>query len=186
MPTEIYEIKERSERFLLFKWMKLSAIYLGSWLGLWGILFIILYVPTRKTGYSGINADGNRAWLETNWDLMTTSILWLALAVVVYYIITKSRYRQIKKFEFDDDEKELRIYCYDHFTHIPSKLVFNYKSLGSELTESRNFIYGDHSSLSIISSGNIKAKIGGSSNDWQKLPNTLKRIDGKIRSINTT
>lgn len=183
MSTEIYGIKNKSEPLIFFKWLKLFAIWLGSWWGIWGILFIILYVPTHRTAFSGLDKENNRIWLLDNWDTITTLIPWLAVAIVVYYVVSTAWYDRIDRFEFDDEKEELRIFCYGYFTHFPGNVFIPYKSLSAELLSDRNFLYGDYLILKIMRNSHVEARITKTSRDWQRLPNTINRVFERIKSI---
>ncbi|QSE99000.1 hypothetical protein [Fulvivirga lutea] len=179
---EVYQVKERRE-LLFFKWLKLIAFWLAAWWGIWGLLFIVAYTKTRRTGFSGINEENNRQFIADHWDVITTTIPWLAVAVVAYYVISTAWFDKIDRFEFDDEKEELRMFCYGYFTHLPGNVFIPYRNLSSELYTDSNFVYGDFIVLKIKRSSHTEARITGSSSHWQKLPNTIHRVHEKIESI---
>jgi len=185
METKIYEIKNKTERFIFFKWLKLVAFFLGSWWGLHILLFIILYVPTSKTGFLGLNAEENRQWLENNSEWVYNLILYIAIGIVIYYVYVMIKSKQVEKFIFNDNERLLTIFYKSYFLHIPSKEEYKYEYLNSTIDFKNNYLYGEHIVLRIYLDSKRIVNIDGSSSDWQRLPNFLKRINERIENFKT-
>lgn len=152
MEIEVYELKSKIEPFILGKLLTLLAIFIGSFVGLWSALFIFLLAPSRRNGF-GINEKRNRTWLDNNWNLISDLILYLAIAIVLYYMYSKIRYGQVDQFTFNDSERKLLVKFKNYFLHTPYSKKYSYDDLNSSIRSDSNLLYGDHLILTIRSKG---------------------------------
>jgi hypothetical protein len=170
MENAIYELKNKRERFIVFKFLQLIALYLLSWLGLWG-MFLFSFRRTRPE------------FSEDTIALTSDVIIYLSLAIVVYYVFSKVKNRQVEKAIFDYSNSQLTVVYKSYFLHIPGKGIYPFLNLSSTLTPKSNLFYGEHFILRVYHKNKRVVYIGGSADDWQRLPNFLKRIHERISEI---
>lgn len=180
MEKELYELKTRNEHWILFKFLKLVAIFIGSYVGLW-IVFGLLAIPRSRTR----RGDAAPQVFADNFDIITDLILYGALAIVVYYVILKIKNLQVERFTFDDSLQQLVIDYKSYFLHIPEQKTFHYDQLSAETSVGQSFLYGDFVTLTVTYNKKRVAFIGKSASDWQRLPKTLARIQERILEVST-
>jgi hypothetical protein len=171
MERPTYELKSKNEVFILFKFLKLVAIFVGAWTGIWFVL-VFFIGRRRRTPVS-----------PELFNLFSNVALYGAVGFVLFYIFSKIRNKQVEKVVFYYDVRVIKITYKSYFLHIKSVVRLSFDWIDSTIVSKQSFLYGDHHILSIFYKKKRVAYIGGASSDWQKLPNFLTKIDQRIRDI---
>src|SRR5688572_20310451 len=119
MENPVYEPKTKNEYFILFKFLKLGAIFLGSWMGIW---LLIVLSPIISKVMSDISVE-----------LISNVSIYGALFIVLYYIYSKVKTRQIDQVVFDYTQRKLKIRYKNYFLHIRSAAAFPIEQLRSSI-----------------------------------------------------
>jgi hypothetical protein len=168
----VFEIKSRSEYWIFFKFIKLFAIYIGTYLGL---MITIFGLGGRRRGGEAFDPE----YTKTMMDL----VFYGSIAAVLYYVIRKLRSPEIEKFEFNDSIGKLRVSYRNFFTHYRWKKLFYYSDLSYKYERSNDFIAGEYDHIWIYAGKSRIALIHGASTDWHKLPQTTMRLVKLLATI---
>lgn len=164
-----YEPKTKSEHFILFKFLKLVAIFLGSWMGIW-----ILAGMSRRT---------SKAMSEASAELISTVAIIGALLIVLYYIYSKVKTRQVEQVTFDYAQRKLKIKYKSYFLHLQTSAAFPLEKLRSSIKSKQSFLHGSCKILSVHYGKRRVLLIDESSSDWQRVPNFLVKIHERLSEI---
>lgn len=171
MEKPTYELKSKNESLILFKFLKLFALFGGAWAAIWLTLLFFVGLHWRMPlSPEFVNIVSNVA-------------LYAAIGIVLYYVYSKIRNKQVEKVVFDYDLMMIEVTYRSYFLHIRSVSRLSFDLIDSAIVSKHGSLYGDHHILSIFHKKKCVAYIGGASSDWQKLPNFLIRINQRIQDI---
>jgi hypothetical protein len=170
---EVYEIKERTEHWILFKFLKLVAIYGGVYCS---FMFLSVWILSGRRGRRPILA-------EQLLDPLSSLANFVSIAVVIWYLYTKLKRSELDKLEFDDDANILKLTFRNYLFHFKYSKNIPYASLSCKSRTSNSFLHGEYEHVEFYSGRKKMAVIGSASPDWHKLPNSIERIKSKIYLI---
>lgn len=173
--THIFELKSREEHWLLFKYLKLIAIFVAVYASSYAF---ILYTSTGRRRKSDLHSA-----ISENIDLYLDITLYISLAAVMLYVIHKVRFHEIEKFEFNDSVGKLRVSYRNFFTHYRFTRLYFYSDLRYRNKTARGLLSGEYDHIEIFSKEKKIAVIGSAAVDWHKLPNTTLRLKEKLWTI---
>ncbi len=174
--TEKYQIKRPTEYWLFFKYLKLAAIFIGTYAG----CYILILIITRKKLINGEPMIGQQYFEQIN-----TIIIVVSFIVVLYYLYTRLKNNEIIYIEFIDKTRTVFIKYRNYITHITYIKSYAYNDFAIDYFSDEDFINGEYEHIDFYSNNKVVAVIDGTSIDWQKMPNTLNRLKDKIISLST-